>query len=93
MAESFYKHVYAGESTSRALQLAKIELLHSKDGEYALPFFWAGTILLGPSQNFGNDTADGHSPKNFILIVISLSLLGIGIVFVVRRRNRSTQSS
>jgi CHAT domain-containing protein len=93
MAELFYKHVDAGESTSGALQLAKIELLHSKNGEYALPFFWAGTILLGPSQNFGDGKTEKPAPTNLILMAIGLAILGIGIVFVFRRGNRSSSSS
>lgn len=93
LAELFYKHVAAGESTSRALQLAKIELLHSGNSEYSLPFFWAGTILLGPSQNFSGDKVSKSSGINLTLITImGVTVLMIGIVIVLKRRSSRTSS-
>ncbi len=41
---SFYKYLKQGERKSRALQLAKIDLI--KSGRYD-PFYWAGFILIG----------------------------------------------
>jgi CHAT domain-containing protein len=90
LAELFYKHVHSGKSTSSALRLAKIELLHSHNKEYALPFFWAGTVLLGPSQNFDNGARQDMVAMPLILLsVVGISMLVIGVVFVMKRRKTS----
>ena len=45
---SFYKHLKAGHSKSKALQLAKIEYLkNSPTSELQHPFYWAGFVLSG----------------------------------------------
>jgi CHAT domain-containing protein len=44
LVSSFYKHLKDGKSKSKALQLAKIELM--KSGKYD-PFYWGAFVLVG----------------------------------------------
>lgn len=44
LMENFYRHIRNGERKSRALQLAKLELI--RDGK-SDPFLWAGFVLIG----------------------------------------------
>ena len=44
--ERFYRHIAAGEGKGSALRHAQMELL-AEFGDQALPFYWAGFIMVG----------------------------------------------
>ncbi|MBA3901824.1 MAG: CHAT domain-containing protein, partial [Bacteroidetes bacterium] len=50
--ELFYKYLGKGLPLDIALQEAKMEFLRVHDKTYDLPYFWAGSILLGNSEGF-----------------------------------------
>jgi tetratricopeptide (TPR) repeat protein len=47
--EGFYRHLMEGESVSRALQNAKLEMIRSP---YRHPYYWAAFSLIGDSQSY-----------------------------------------
>ena len=44
--ERFYRHIAAGEGKGSALRHAQMDLL-AEFGDQALPFYWAGFIMVG----------------------------------------------
>src|SRR5690606_19410515 len=50
ISEMFYKFLVQGLPLDVALQEAKLEFLRVQDRSYDLPYFWAGSILLGSSE-------------------------------------------
>ena len=44
--ERFYRHIADGEGKDSALRLAQMDLL-AEFGDRAVPFYWAGFILVG----------------------------------------------
>jgi CHAT domain-containing protein/Tfp pilus assembly protein PilF len=49
LMDHFYGYLKKGLSKSRALQLAKMEMLHSKDTKQD-PFYWSPFVLIGDSK-------------------------------------------
>ena len=47
LTELFYKYLQEGNTGDVALQKAKLEFIASNDVGYALPYYWAPTILIG----------------------------------------------
>ena len=47
LTELFYKYLKEGNTGDVAIQKAKLEFIASNDVEYALPYYWAPTILIG----------------------------------------------
>ena len=47
LTELFYKYLQEGNPGDVAIQKAKLEFIASNDVEYALPYYWAPTILIG----------------------------------------------
>ena len=47
LTELFYKYLQDGNPGDVAIQKAKLEFIASNDVEYALPYYWAPTILIG----------------------------------------------
>ena len=47
LTELFYKYLQEGNAGDVAIQKAKLEFIASNDVEYALPYYWAPTILIG----------------------------------------------
>lgn len=83
----FYVHLRAGENKARALQLAKLDYLHS-DALDKSPAFWAHLVLTGDSEAL--------YPKNFwvrwwwLIVVIGV---GAGSVLVwgrIKKKKKST---
>jgi len=52
ISELFYKYLSQGLPLDIALQKAKLEFLSVQNKSYDLPYFWAGSILLGNSDGF-----------------------------------------
>jgi CHAT domain-containing protein len=46
LMERFYRHIAAGEDKGSALRHAQMDLI-SEFGDLALPFYWAGFIMVG----------------------------------------------
>ena len=47
LTELFYKYLKEGNTGDVAIQKAKLEFIARNDVEYALPYYWAPTILIG----------------------------------------------
>jgi CHAT domain-containing protein/tetratricopeptide (TPR) repeat protein len=86
----FYKHLIRGESKSRALRLAKLELLASRETD---PTLWAPFILVGDDSPLGtgNSIPDttGHAWGE--LILLGAPLLFASALFVSTLFGRKVQ--
>lgn len=86
ITELFYKYLGEGRPLDIALQEAKLEFLRTQDKSYDLPYFWAGSILLG--------NADGFLPErgNYIYSLPHLiGLISIAIIissWIYRKKYR-----
>jgi len=84
ITELFYKYLVQGLPLDVALQRAKKEFKSISSKEKNLPYYWAGSILVGQ----GNPI---HVQKTFpwrwaTAIAFALLLLGLGAMKVVRRK-------
>jgi len=84
ITELFYKYLVQGLPLDVALQRAKKEFKSISSKEKNLPYYWAGSILVGQ----GNPI---HVQKPFpwrwaTAIAFALLLLGLGAMKVVRRK-------
>ncbi|MBP6023763.1 CHAT domain-containing protein [Ferruginibacter sp.] len=82
--KNFYGNL-EGNSISRSLQKAKLQLLQNASVSQASPFYWAGYIYIGSPQEKINEKQG--SGKIIIFTLGALLLLGIGFIF--KRRKRS----
>lgn len=57
LTELFYKYLQKGNPGDVAIQKAKLEFIASNDVEYALPYYWAPTILIGQTGVLQKGTA------------------------------------
>jgi CHAT domain-containing protein len=73
LTELFYKYLNEGNTGDVAIQKAKLELIASNDVEYALPYYWAPTILIGQTGMLRK------GPGMAMMIVYSF----IGIILLV----------
>jgi CHAT domain-containing protein len=48
--KNFYKYLMQGNDKSKALQLAKLDMLQSERPLYRHPFFWAPFVLIGDPE-------------------------------------------
>jgi CHAT domain-containing protein len=77
---SFYKYLRDGERKSRALQLAKLDLIRQGKKD---PFFWAGYILIGdpaPLSAPSSNQDAGIRGSAEVILIISTMLLGVVVV-------------
>ena len=74
LTELFYKYLQEGNAGDVAIQKAKLEFIASNDVEYALPYYWAPTILIGQTgvlqKGPGMATMLVYSFVGAILIVV-----------------------
>jgi len=80
LMEQFYRYLRQGERKSRALQLAKLDLIKSGKAD---PFYWAGFVLIGDSSPI--DFSDLPSKTDWRLAVV-LGLVVALIQIIVYRK-------
>ncbi|MEX1132071.1 MAG: CHAT domain-containing protein [Flavobacteriales bacterium] len=80
---SFYELLADGLHKHEALRQAKLDYLATANGELALPYYWAGLVLVGDVEPVELGTG---WPWAMILGVVAL--LVIGVLFFVRWRKR-----
>lgn len=92
ISEMFYKFLVQGLPLDVALQEAKLEFLRVQDRSYDLPYYWAGSILLGNSDGFLPET--DHSILRFPnlagVFLIVLFLISTLVYHKKYRRNNFT---
>lgn len=94
LAELFFSHLSKGHPSDIALQQAKLEIIENFDRQHELPYFWAGTVLIGkPGIYLSGKVSAFSSYVNYILMAgIALLILG-GLAFIAAMRrsgNRKT---
>ena len=52
LADLFYQNINKGMDTDIALQQAKLQFRESRGDETILPYYWAGSVLVGPITSF-----------------------------------------
>lgn len=74
----FYTYLSKGERKSRALQLAKLDLMKSGKRD---PYYWAGYILIGDASPISIDVSspDPGLQNQAALLVISALMITTGI--------------
>lgn len=82
--ERFYAHLADGLPKHEALRKAKLEHLAAASDELALPFYWAGLVLIGDVEPV-EMTSTWQRPVMWGLG----GLAAVLIALAVRRRNRS----
>ena len=90
ITELFYKNLGQGLPLDIALQEAKLEFLRIQEKPYDLPYFWAGSILLGNSDGFVPERGYRiYSFPNLIgLIIIVFFIISSLIYRKKHRRNK-----
>ena len=81
ITELFYKFLSSGIPMDIALQKAKIEFIKQSSKEYSLPYYWAGSFLVGKSDPFANEKV---FPWNEILVIICL----IGVTYLIWQKQQ-----
>ena len=81
----FYGYLLKGERKSKALQLAKIDMIDQGEID---PHRWGAFVLVGESDRL--DTSGGSEPKNLlpsteVTLVILFSLGGIALMAILRK--------
>ncbi len=80
ITELFYKYLAQGKPTDEALQKAKLEFIETSNSrEKKLPYYWAGTILVGKVDRIA--AYNSFSWKTALLITTILLL----IIFIARK--------
>jgi CHAT domain-containing protein/Tfp pilus assembly protein PilF len=81
ISRKFYSHLGHGYSYAKALQQAKIDLLHDKEyAQFHRPIYWANLVLIG---NVPQPAGEGIGI--WLYIVVSLALLA-ALWFTIRAR-------
>ncbi|MFQ5797916.1 MAG: CHAT domain-containing protein [Bacteroidota bacterium] len=80
LMEQFYRYLRQGERKSRALQLAKLDLIKSGKAD---PFYWAGFVLIGDSSSI--DLSELPSKTDWSLAAV-LGLVAALIQIIVYRK-------
>ena len=75
LTELFYKYLQEGNPGDVAIQKAKLEFIASNDVQYALPYYWAPTILIG-------QTGVLQKGPNMIMMM-AYSFVGIALIVVI----------
>lgn len=76
-----YEGLAAGEAKNHALRNAKLDYLATADGERAMPFYWAGLVLVGDTSPI--PTSQDTSPWLWLTLGVGLFLL---LVLAMRLR-------
>src|SRR5690606_24971424 len=75
ITELFYKYLGEGRPLDIALQEAKLEFLRTQDKSYDLPYFWAGSILLGNADGFLPERGNYIYSLPHLIGLISITLI------------------
>lgn len=87
----FFNEVNSGLSLDKALHNSKLNFLENAGPVYSNPYYWANFILVGDSQPLIKK--DRFTGKNFMLIIVIVSLISIvGIALITRNRRRKAES-
>jgi CHAT domain-containing protein len=57
--EHFYRYIVAGEDKGSALRHAQMDLI-KKFGDQAMPFYWAGFVMVGDGSRNIRLSLNGH---------------------------------
>lgn len=90
ITELFYKYIDEGNPTDIALQKAKIAFLKlNSSTDKRLPYYWAGTILVGKIDTIGKK----HFP--WIIIIFSLIVVttAIGLIIYFNQKRKKTEAA
>jgi CHAT domain-containing protein len=85
LTELFYKYLSAGVPTDIALQNAKLDFLAGSSKSHQLPYYWAGTILIGKNYTPGNSR---EISWKLIAVIVSVSTLVFWLVMKIYRSNK-----
>jgi CHAT domain-containing protein len=75
LTELFYKYLKEGNTGDVAIQKAKLEFIASNDVEYALPYYWAPTILIGQAGVLQQGPG--------IPMMLTYGLVGVALIVVI----------
>ena len=91
LTEAFYKHLSAGLCKDEAMQLAKLDLMQNSSLLYGLPYYWAGTILVGNAAKLHDITKPATPTYTTILVFAALCVLLFFLLyqFQMHKRPRS----
>ena len=78
----FYHELADGQAKNKALRAAKLAYLDAAEGEEAMPYYWAGLVLVG-------DVAPVSDPGggSFAWILVVLGLLAAAMAIMLARRS------
>lgn len=79
---SFYGNLSDGQAKNHALRKAKLDFLETASAEEALPFYWAGMVLVGDTAPL-SETGSANSPWTMVLLGIVVAFL---LFWFVRKR-------
>lgn len=78
----FYEHLADGMPKHKALRQAKLDHLNNASDEVALPYYWAGMVLVG-------DVAPvevGNSATRYVWWALGIAAALLGVLLILRRR-------
>lgn len=75
--ESFYMNIKKGATSPEALREAKLKYLKKSDPLTANPFYWAGFVYIGQSENIFNSYRYYYWIAAFVLLFIGVTFLTI----------------
>ena len=79
---SFYEHLHDGLDIPAALRQAKLDFINNHDSNLVAPYYWAGFVVNTKKWPEGEE--DDH--WTFVLMLVTLTLVGIAAVVVNRRK-------
>ncbi len=85
LTEQFYKYLSQGLPADRALQKAKLEFAEGDSKANQLPYFWAGTILIGKNYSFTGGSR--FSWKLDLAVIMAMILLIWMVRWMFRKRS------
>jgi CHAT domain-containing protein/tetratricopeptide (TPR) repeat protein len=92
LAELFFKNMATGQPSDVALQQAKLEMTNSDNKEYALPYFWAGTVLIGKAELYPSGNARSFS-ENYEYLLWGIFIVALtAVIFIVSKRGIESNS-
>ena len=86
LAELFFKSLAGGQPTDVALQQAKLQMINSNTKEYELPYFWAGTVLIGRPESYRSSDVNSIRTNYRYFIMAAVICLLAAIIFNVNKK-------
>jgi CHAT domain-containing protein len=89
MMDHFYRHLNRGVPVSKAMQLAKIDFLDQVNPDEALPYYWAGFVVMGDSDVI----VPIPCPWIYLIAAVIFYIILYYLIrqFSLRRKYKSTQ--